>query len=1681
MDINKDKKIQKNSFNEFSLLNKKSYIPSLYKKTNDTVSLSTPLNSEAKKMYAELLKTKEEQGLIGNLWDSFKNLTKIGAGSNKVEVAIKKLNSGEITAEQAQEILQNYQDGQKTCLDVVVDMISSIVSVGAFVAAVPSGGASLPVGLAVSTALSTGIKVGIKGIDAKTNGREYNSKNLLYDVVTGSVNGLLAPVTNGLGSSLTKTIGCKLGLEITGDVLETGAKNTLKNLIVNQSIDVAGGSIKKRALALGAGMAVDGALGGATDNLAREIIEDKKDKNVLKAATEGFLGGLIMSPIIGGGFRLAGKLGSKIGKKLSFKSDNTASLAGNPFKQNPEIKVEPEPTIDAKSAALPESKVEPAVTPKPELDSEFHIESDVSANKVVDNSVIDNPSADDISTRSSDAAKIEITPEPTKVLTTEQILQNETVKKLKGSLEHLPVDVQEKKEFIKDFLMTSPKTGEKIDLASFWHKSLDEIIDSLVVLDNNDITVVLDCLLDVSILQDRNDIYFSSFYEPEKFVKTCRRCKQRNIFGLFQEMNVNNQTRVIQTVDDFFSFGKISDTDFDKATTLARHLKDTNKKFYLSTLPEFVTNTNKHTIDYMISNDLFDFEHYSSTVECMTDIFFRVKGLDVDSLRKIHKRGLLKPISDEKRFIPIREAKILVDSLSDSQWQKAMDRNLFALKTNTKKELSEDLIIFLAKLDDEIFDRINTRNLLDKVGDCPFNIEKLILLDDEQWQKVIDRKIKIDKIRFYSEERLPKLLSISDEMWLVAEKRGLDFVDEDEFLFLELNDVEWDNRIKRHLDAEKYDNVELYDFESQVRLAKLSDDEFELAQKRNLIKGSERNYNEEAFSEEALFLLKCNDEKFNLYTGRKIQDIVTTLEKKKALLEMSDEQFERVKCDIIPKTDKYVKHGDDKISDLYKLAVLDEKKYAQAIKFVGLDSLLYNQFTYDEILQILTASVERQELVLSLGKKPSTWINPGYTKESLLKLIKYSDDEYNIFDFASSLLSSSQLSKYIESDQILARSFLPNLKQNRLLISKINNSELKEGAKKELIDRLLGIRIEDYTKLTLKEKIEKIARLQEAQNSGLLEKEESVFLNLDEEIIRLQNSIKHVIQTTDVSKTKTKNMFTRFFTNSNKQILDFFVSVDFSKYGKEGLPLVYSRQSFLNDLSSALKKLDDNQQKSILKKLGISVLEKDGKITGYNGIINLKNLSNEGSEGEILALARMFILENKVITDDETLNDIMNSLIEGMPEFINIIGKKQHGTHDFSLDIHSLNVLKSILENPQYQKLNNQDKFVLRLAAVLHDIAKADSVVDKSHEQLCALYAKDILTKDNMFLPSDVVTRVFDLIQNHNWLEQYNKNNGIAPELAVKFRRKNDHKIAQIFAEADLKSVKADGSFFNRHRDMLSSDVQSPISTWIDEINKKGHMFLTNKIIDKSKVPTITKNGKTYRVLDFSKMKSGTDLSQYGFEPGTTFDNLRLFLHAVKDEKLNNIINVINLSDPNYEGFLCASYVSLFNNSTYAGNKFGVSIEALNIDIANASVNNQGSGKGKTFKRFSNVLTGKDKTSKFRDLIPTYIQNALNLTEEEYSNLFAQIQRVKHASQFDYMPEIKIGEKSFSGKEIKEAILAANDQLMRDLDGHHNELNLYTPKSNALFAKVDSFEEVPEELLDIAEKFDLPIYILGDS
>ena len=323
-----------------------------------------------------LKKAEDENGFIGSTWSGIKNITGIGDSSDNVreqqeiekklleqfnttdqnrtkvfkeltgfdytEENLEKFIKGEIKLK-SEIALNGYKDGQAMAVDVGADIVSGVAAVGIYTAAVAAapftGGGSIAVGIAAAGASGAAIKTGMKAADAATGGREYSLKDAAHDAATGTFSGVIAPVTGGLGGAVGKTVATKLGVqavkqvgkEVAESAVESGVKQTIKTALTNPTgYEYVGGNIAKKSMALGAEMATDGALGGSVDNAFRTAIDGGSIEDVAQAAGEGFVGGAILSPVIGGGMKSVGKGAQKI-----FGKDNVhIDTNGIEIKQN---------------------------------------------------------------------------------------------------------------------------------------------------------------------------------------------------------------------------------------------------------------------------------------------------------------------------------------------------------------------------------------------------------------------------------------------------------------------------------------------------------------------------------------------------------------------------------------------------------------------------------------------------------------------------------------------------------------------------------------------------------------------------------------------------------------------------------------------------------------------------------------------------------------------------------------------------------------------------------------------------------------------------------------------------------------------------------------------------------------------------------------------------------------------------------------------------------------------------------------------------------------------------------------------------------------------------------------------------------------------------------------------------
>ena len=573
-----------------------------------------------------------------------------------------------------------------------------------------------------------------------------------------------------------------------------------------------------------------------------------------------------------------------------------------------------------------------------------------------------------------------------------------------------------------------------------------------------------------------------------------------------------------------------------------------------------------------------------------------------------------------------------------------------------------------------------------------------------------------------------------------------------------------------------------------------------------------------------------------------------------------------------------------------------------------------------------------------------------------------------------------------------------------------------------------------------------------------------------------------------VSRQNIENLFLNFLSNLSydgvshlskpENILanskDFLV-----KCAKNGLPLEYSRNEFMSDLSSVLMSTPQKMQDDILDKLNIQIIQKDGQITAYNGILNLNNLDlNNAVEKKVYELGYKFLHSNRFMCEDENLNNVLSSITGAFPEFINSIGKLQNPTHKFSNDVHTMLVLSHCFSNPLYMELSPVEKTCLKLAALFHDIGKADGTIDKGHQNTSAMYVKSILNK--LSLSDEVKDRVFELVKNHHWFEEYNTNKKSALEIAFMFRRPNDFKIAKILADADLKAVGS--AHFINYLQKFHSDFLNPIEDNLKYYHSNGNAAFGSYVVDVNKVPLekSQKDSREYRVLHIDKFAQDEDLAKYGFVAGTKKDDLRFLVHMVSSQdKLDALTYLTDTFNP---GILSESLISARYKRTFGNKKFGIVLSNRPYDVLEMCGRDIASGREKTLDNY--LKTHDFKNDVFRNDFKNRLLNKLNIpfiTDDEYAQFYTDV--IANKTSLDMFRKdavYKIANKTITGKQLVNVLSEImEDYIVKSDNNSNNEFVVFCPKIKGVILKTDSLDEAPHFIRDFAYKNNLVIYILG--
>lgn len=1286
--------------------------------------------------------------------------------------------------------------------------------------------------------------------------------------------------------------------------------------------------------------------------------------------------------------------------------------------------------------------------------------------------------------------------------TLEQVLplQNinpEVVSKLRKSLKNIPKDKQAREKFVYDFFSTNLKTGEKTSDEED-SSLLDEYrVERIARNEDKILSSILKYALLEAMTEDKSELN-SAIWRNTEFYENF---ENRDLFDFAEQ-------KIISTFEPDSEFKGVKPSNIlrfstditDSSPELYNRFNAIRKKTDIKDIPasysflNFLEKTESKTLQYLINHDLFNIETFKLFENYTDDIFFGYGfffgSMQSKKLEETNFDERLKALPSRKKGYYTGDMNLLIN-VSSSDFEKIIALNLLDKKSSSHyyaddRYVKVKNVIKIAQLSEKDYAKVSERNLIERVGGRLESVVVLSRLDDKTFEEFCKRA-DLATCSVDSEKVVQHYLSLPEEICEIGKRRHFDL--SSPYLL----------RIAREVDDNTFEIAKKRGLATGLNtpadykiLASLSDKEFQNAIEREVLTAG-------SFIPSKMIRIGLSEQDYKKYTERKLEYYAKSEEVRKELLHMSDKDFENVvMIDDELKRICDCNYVDPVPYETYHcLSKLPESKIRDALSYFDYNEVTGGFFdgkTLVKIVNMPKATKTRLSKVMKKTKESNLPPN-SLTGNDLIALAQLSS-----LDLKTALAKMDDLREnfadYLHRGILLKILRTPEYKKNISKIARIREFYDKKFKNREFLtariaDRLFGVPF-DVKKMPLKQKLILISEYDNLLKSSLLSEEELRAINFGEVIEKVKQSLEKIISTAPVSDANRKKMLTGFFSNTRDVVAinpatgkrtmvssleQTLKTKDFSQFGRDGLPLKYSRKAFLSDLTDALFELSPAEKSAIIKKLEIFPIEQNGVITGYDGILNVSALDGSDAESKIAALVKKFILENKIETGDKKLDAALNSLIAGMPEFVNVIGKQQHKTHQYSLDTHIMTVLKECLANPEYEKLSDIEKTVLKTAVILHDIAKSEFVVDTGHEELCAFYARDILNRrrengEPARIDSALSNRIVELIKNHNWLEKYDKNLVSPSELALIFRRKGDLRIARIMAEADLKGVNKD--FYEAHKKTLSPEKQTPIDEELERLNRTGHIVMTAKIVDPSKIPIQTLNGKTFKVVDFTDPRHADDFSKIGFEPGLNARNLRLFVHMCKGTDTKDFDTAYKLGDAMNQGMLCVSHISLRDNETFSQRRFGLSLEAENVNIVNASLRNQSSGRGKDFEHFRKFV----ETDFHRSMIPGNLKEKLSVNSDDYSHLYEQLQRYKYASGISRTPSFRKGEFVIPGKNIRTATDHAAD-IAKNSNNAQNEVNLYTPETNAFVAKVDKLDEIPEHLLDFAHSRNLPIYLLG--
>lgn len=724
-------------------------------------------------------------------------------------------------------------------------------------------------------------------------------------------------------------------------------------------------------------------------------------------------------------------------------------------------------------------------------------------------------------------------------------------------------------------------------------------------------------------------------------------------------------------------------------------------------------------------------------------------------------------------------------------------------------------------------------------------------------------------------------------------------------------------------------------------------------------------------------------------------------------------------------------------------AVIDLQKYKSQIKLSEL--LKITQNSNKEV------DSNKQKVVVHIIKNLNT-----ADARTVNKIIELSKDRHGVIDLEviKLLMNLSKNGKDLDQYEDVIPAYRKLYKYEHVT----SLSQLNLRQKRDLMQALKNYR-----------SIIQSSTFKSILDSKILPNSDSEYCDI---VARLSHSIG--INVPKLSKELKANFFKALNNLSDPQ--SEFMNLDFNN-NTPVLNLSYSLKDFKNNVWNIVKNSHYSDRTKALDYFGFELKNNNGtlEMTGFPSSDKPDGRLARIKDKDVLNLITKltpevikFTQNNSVSIQNAPLaSQDLTNIVKAFPEFLTTIGKVQHGTHDFTLDVHCLKVLQGAMKNPLYKTLSQKEKYHMQIIALFHDLTKAEAKPDSEHPRNSAFDVYYLLDKLNMKEKDKL--KIYQVIKNHSWLAHYDFSEKMQKKLAFNMRSGNSFKLQSILTEADLKGVKKNDKFYLQHANKLQNAVNK-ISKSIENLQSTAINLPQAKIPKASELNTnskyvnrISKDGINNTVL---YLNPNIDLQKVGFKNCKSLNDFNILVHGLSSKDSASMFQALGMIDS--QALLSTSYIiyAKQNYRAFRSEGFILDVPATNIHVA--YWRDFGSGYKKTVKDLFKTYLFQNNEQ--RNYISEKLKKELHLNDKAYIKLFNEIEDMTMEDLAKYNPRIaKAYRKIFNDMEISK----------RSYGRNYNEILVTSPKIQAIFCYDKNPENISSYLRKYAERNDIPIIVFN--